>query len=141
MQAGRSGTEITNGYVYSEKFVTLYDKEIAYPDILYWNSSGTTGSVSLSSSISNYNFIEIIYADDWGYEKSEKVYTNGNSSVNVSLTAQRVSDGNLNSQNSLITISGSTITRQTSYTGTYTSWDNSVTLTRVGLIKYVVGYK
>ena len=117
------------------------DEYAIFGRTLYSNSSGSTGTITLNDSISNYSSIEIYYTDDLGNMKCEKIYNNNNSSAKASLTAERIASNTLNSQNSLIAISGTTLSRQSSNGGTYTSWDNSINTSTCCPIRYVLGYE
>ena len=128
-------------FVKTSKYLDENNNEITYPDIIYNNNSGSTGTIALTKSISNFNFIEIYYADDQGNMKCEKIYNKKDSYATVSLTAQRIASNTVDSQNSLITISGSTISHISSSGGTWTSWDNNIASGARCPIKYVFGYK
>lgn len=117
------------------------EEYVRFERTLYSNSSGSTGTINLDDNISNYNSIEIYYSDDQGNMKCEKIHNNKSSSAKVLLSTQRQASDTLDIQSSLITISGSTISHDTSHSGTWTSWDNKIVTGTRCSIKKVVGYE
>lgn len=111
----------------------------AKPISLYNNSSGTTGTVTLSQSVANFTYIEVYYKDDWNYSGMTKVYSaNGKTAL---LTATRIASNNsafIKSRN--VKLNGTQIT--TEYNGNWSSWDNSTSDTKTYISIYKVnGYK
>lgn len=111
----------------------------AKPISLYNNSSGTTGTVTLSQSVANFTYIEVYYKDEWNYCGMTKVYSaNGKTAL---LTATRIASNNsafIKSRN--VKLNGTKIT--TEYNGNWSSWDNSTSDTKTYISIYKVnGYK
>ena len=111
----------------------------AKPISLYNNSSGTTGTVTLSQSVANFTYIEVYYKDDWNYSGMTKVYSaNGKTAL---LTATRIASNNsafIKSRN--VKLNGTQIT--TEYNGNWSSWDNSTSDAKTYISIYKVnGYK
>ena len=111
----------------------------AKPIILYNNSSGTTGTVTLSQSVANFTYIEVYYKDDYNYCGMTKVYrANGQTAM---LTASRIASNNsafIKSRN--VKLNGTQIT--TEYNGNWSSWNNSTSDTKTYISIYKVnGYK
>lgn len=111
----------------------------AKPISLYDNSSGTTGTVSLSQNVSNFKYIEIFYKDDWAQKKSDRIYKPTENRAQL-LTCRIVSNNSIFMRYKDVAISGTTITND--MVGNYTSWDNNTkdTTNNVSIYK-VLGYK
>ena len=56
------------------------------PTNLYTNTSGTSGSFTLSSSIANFSVIEVFFKTNDGYMGCQKAYNNYSSSCYLDLT-------------------------------------------------------
>lgn len=106
-------------------------------DVLYNNTSGSNGTITLSKSSANYDYIEIIYRTSNNYYASVKVYEpNGK---NVSMLAANSTTGYLYVKTTCVSISASTITplnysdtalRDNSYTSVNVS-ENKIYIVRV----------
>ena len=88
-----------------------YAKE---PEVLYYSSStGTNGTVTLSKSAANYNYLEVFYIDSEGYKGSNSLkvpYPNGKK---VTLITMYVDTGIHQMGSCVYSISGTTMTRGT----------------------------
>lgn len=79
-------------------------------DILYDNSSGTTGTVTLSENASDYDYLEIYYTNN-GQQRSMKVASPNGKVVMLDNWVYEESTTYLFTRINKITISGTTITR------------------------------
>lgn len=111
----------------------------AKPISLYNNSSGTTGTVTLSQSVANFTYIEVYYKDEWNYCGMTKVYSaNGKTALLVSNRISSSDGAFIKSRN--VKLSGTQII--TEYNGNWASWNNSVSDTKTYISIYKVnGYK
>ena len=111
----------------------------AKPISLYNNSSGTTGTVTLSQSVANFTYIEVYYKDEWNYCGMTKVYSaNGKTALLVSNRISNSDGAFIKSRN--VKLSGTQII--TEYNGNWASWNNSVSDTKTYISIYKVnGYK
>lgn len=110
--------------------------------VLYSNSSGSTGTITLNETANNFSMIEIFYGkDSQGYDSTKIFLPNGKT---ASLTATNMfSTTGIQTATKLVTISGTSITPNTSRCG-YVNSDGSVLKTAAEntiKIRYVVGYK
>ena len=127
-----NGTTVPQGYEKVEdKVVTLYE-----------NTAGTTGNVSLSKSIANYDYLDIMYGDSTR-KMVQRIATN---STTFNLSRQIVDNSkNVFYRNTQYTLSSNSISVQ--YFNAYTiySANNNIvfeTLTSSGVTIYkVIGYK
>ena len=111
-------------------------------DILYANTDGTTGNVSLSKSITNYKYLDIVYGDNTR-KMIQRIATN---STIFNLSRQVLdTDKNLFFRNAQYTLSSNSISVQ--YYNGYTIYAANgnitfETLTASGVTIYkVIGYK
>lgn len=127
-----NGTTVPQGYEKVEdKVVTLYE-----------NFDGTTGNVSLSKSITNYDYLDIVYGDNTR-KMVQRIATN---STIFNLSRQIIDNSkNVFYRNTQYTLSSNLISVQ--YFNAYTiySANNNIsfeTLTASGVTIYkVIGYK
>ena len=127
-----NGTTVPQGYEKVEdKVVTLYE-----------NSDGTTGNVSLSKSITNYDYLDIVYGDNTR-KMVQRIATN---STIFNLSRQIVDNSkNVFYRNTQYTLSSNSISVQ--YYNAYTIYaaNNNIvfeTTTASGITIYkVIGYK
>ena len=110
--------------------------------VLYSNSSGSTGTITLNETANNFSMIEIFYGkDSQGYDSTKIFLPNGKI---ASLTATNMySTTGIQTATKLVTISGTSVTPNTSRCG-YTNLDGSFFTTdaeNIIKIRYVVGYK
>ena len=111
----------------------------AKPKVLYNNSTGTTGTVTLSESAANFTLLKILYSDDWSQYKSDDVYSPNNKTVQL-LSCRIIENNSTFMRFRLVKISGTQITN--SDTGNWTSWNNSTNDTTSNIfIHQVLGYK
>lgn len=114
------------------------------PVVLYNNASGTTGTVQLSESTANFNYLEIFYARKSSVVQFEsvKVYSPNSKSIGLSLN---YSNGGDTSQyySKIVTISGTNIavTREIATTANGTYGTVSVAESTVINIYKVIGYR
>ena len=127
-----NGTTVPQGYEKVEdKIVTLYE-----------NADGTTGNVSLSKSITNYDYLDIVYGDNTR-KMVQRIATN---STIFNLSRQIVDNSkNVFYRNTQYTLTSNSISVQyyNAYT-IYASNNNIVfeTLSASGITIYkVIGYK
>lgn len=111
--------------------------------VLYSNSSGSTGTITLNETANNFSMIEIFYGkDSQGYDSTKIFLPNGKT---ASLTATNMySTTGIQTATKLVTISGTSVTPNTSRCG-YVNLDGS-SFSKTGAenmikIRYVVGYK
>ena len=127
-----NGTTVPQGYEKVEdKVVTLYE-----------NSDGTTGNVSLSKSITNYDYLDIVYGDNTR-KMVQRIATN---STIFNLSRQIVDNSkNVFYRNTQYTLTSNSISVQ--YFNAYTIYATNgnitfETLTSSGITIYkVIGYK
>ena len=110
--------------------------------VLYSNSSGSTGTITLNETANNFSMIEIFYGkDSQGYDSTKIFLPNGKT---ASLTATNMfSTTGIQTATKLVTISGTSITPNTSRCG-YVNSDGSALKTAAEntiKIRYVFGYK
>ena len=118
------------------------------PTTLYDNASGTGGSITLSQSAANFNYLEVIYSK-WGkYYASTKVHSP--SGKTVSLTDSYYDNSNAPDNNlhqiltTIISISGTSVTVLSGNTGlTNLNYNNQVGLFNNNelYIHRIIGYK
>ena len=127
-----NGTTVPQGY---EK---VEDKVV----ILYENADGTTGNVSLSKSITNYDYLDVVYGDNTR-KMVQRIATN---STIFNLSRQIVDNSkNVFYRNTQYTLSSNSISVQ--YFNAYTIYaaNNNIvfeTLSASGITIYkVIGYK
>lgn len=106
--------------------------------ILYYNTSGTTGSITLDETAANFDFMEIFYRNDWDEIKSDTVYVPNGKTFQPLVC--RITD-TVDLKSARFTISGTTITRNVDYNKSWTSWNNTIQdSTGINVIA-VVGFK
>ena len=105
-------------------------------DTLY-NSTATTGNVTLSASAANYTMMEIYFRDNDNHYNSTKVFSPNGKTVNLSMATNKTSGQN-NYKRREVTISTTSITNQS-----YGEQDGTATATSTNniYIYAVVGYK
>lgn len=105
------------------------------PVVLYNNTSGTNGNVTLSSSATNYTYLEIFYRGNDNQYSSVKVFEpNGK---NVSLLVSLTASSQIYFKQKIVNISGTSITNTNYSQGRFNAssqgWtnDNYIYITRV----------
>lgn len=111
--------------------------------VLYSNSSGSTGTITLNETANNFSMIEIFYGkDSQGYD-STKIYLPNGKTASLTVTNMYSTTG-IQTATKLVTISGTSVTPNTSRCG-YLNLDGSSFLKtdaeNIIKIRYVVGYK
>lgn len=110
--------------------------------VLYSNSSGSTGTITLNETANNFSMIEIFYGkDSQGYD-STKIFLPNGKTASLTVTNMYSTTG-IQTATKLVTISGTSVTPNTSRCG-YTNLDGSFFKTGAEntiKIRYVVGYK
>ena len=110
--------------------------------VLYSNSSGSTGTITLNETANNFSMIEIFYGkDSQGYD-STKIFLPNGKTASLTVTNMYSTTG-IQTATKLVTISGTSVTPNTSRCG-YTNLDGSFFKTgaeNMIKIRYVVGYK
>ena len=115
------------------------------PTILYNNTTGSNGTITLSSSANNFTYIEIFFRDtSYNFYNSVKVYSPNNKIINLSTTHVFSQSGTMFVSSRKVLISGTSIKNQSGAVddyGVYASWNNEVEKTnRINIVK-VNGYK
>lgn len=109
------------------------------PVVLYNNTNGATGTVTLSETAANFQYLEILYSKG-GIYQSVKVYSPNNKKVSL-LVGYLNSSSEAQLQLAKATISGTQITRDTGgYINFSTSSHSMGTSTEVGIHR-VLGYR
>lgn len=105
-------------------------------DTLY-NSTATTGAVTLSASAANYTMMEIYFRDNDSHYNSTKVFSPNGKTVNLSMFSN-TTNGQNNYKRREVSISGTSITNQS-----YGEQDGGAAATSTNniYIYAVVGYK
>lgn len=104
--------------------------------VLYDNSTGTTGNVSLSDSISNYRLLEIHYFNkDW---QKYFVFITSTEYSTVSMGGQYVDSNGADVYTAVLTLSSNTITRNDTY---FSSKGGNPFAYNPFKINKVIGYK
>ena len=84
-------------------------REINSAKVLYHNSSGSNGTITLNETTANFSYIEIFYKDGMGSHKSVKCYNPDGKTYQVEVMYPTIN--NMYTQINLIKISGTSITR------------------------------
>ena len=149
------GSGGTNHGVYSKKlgkWILHGDENYVYingintnrlvPVSLYDNSSGTTGTVTLSETSANFNYLEVFYCDNNNRQfQSKKILDPNNKSITLSAIEPSSDGKSLPTRASKYTISGATITYNFATYGVI--WSGGTNLEQTAYIKIVkvLGYK
>lgn len=109
---------------------------------LYNNTSGTTGTVTLSESANNFNYLEIFYKE-YSYFKSTKIYAPNNKSAILNTSHYNGGQSFYHTATKLISISGTSITVNTTDLGRVNIYGTSNQLSTENTIYIVrvVGYR
>ena len=109
------------------------------PVVLYNNTSGTTGTATLSETAANFQYLEIFYSKG-GIYNSVKVYSPNNKKASL-IIGYLNSSADAQLQLAKVTISGTQITRDTSgYINFGTTTHSMGTGTEVAIYR-VLGYR
>ena len=104
---------------------------------LYNNSSGNNGTITLSETAANFQYIEIFYGGGGGQHRSVKVYSPNGKVANLIWTTHDTANIVFRSAN--YSISGTAISR-TSETK-YDKYNNTITSSTETTIYKVIGYR
>ena len=134
------GKQAANVTMSSTNWAKIRDSE-NWGKTLYDNSSGTTGTVTLSESAANYLYLELFFTDNNKTRLySTKIYNPNGKKVN--LFATEINNTTLNIRASTRTISGTSITVDSSlYKTIGTNGIEDTNTTNYLYITKVIGYK
>lgn len=110
--------------------------------VLYSNSSGSTGTITLNETANNFSMIEIFYGKDGQGCDSTKIFLPNGKTASLTVTNMYSTTG-IQTATKLVTISGTSVTPNTSRCG-YANLDGSFFKTdaeNIIKIRYVFGYK
>ena len=110
------------------------------PTTLYDNSSGSNGTITLSSNISNFSYIEILFRDDWSLTSSEMTVL-GRPNVMLSVSRYTVASQTVISHYRSINLNGTTLSTNGDIYGAHNSWNNSVGSDNCIYVYKVIGWK
>lgn len=108
---------------------------------LYYNASGTQSTIQLNDSSANYSYLEIYYMNDDDKTSCVKIDNPNGKSVELSMVAYW--SGLMYLRTAVVSISGTSITWNSNYTGWATVGANGTTTYNNNLIYItkIVGYK
>lgn len=112
------------------------------PVLLYDNSSGTTGTVTLSETAENFSYLEIFYCDNNSNQyQSKKIYSPNGKKITLSNIEPSQNGNNMYFRTSQYTINGQNITF--SYSSFTNIWVDGPAMesTAYNKIVRVIGYK
>ena len=113
--------------------------------MLYNNSSGSNGTITLSESSANFTYLEIFYFDNqYKYYSSVKVYSPNGKKVILHTANVFSKDGTAVIDTRKIKISGTSISNDDGTTNDYgalNTWNNSITASNRIYIVKVNGYR
>lgn len=92
------------------KKITQNNQPILMPYSLYTNDSGSNGTIALSDSAANYEFIEIFYKDDINQYTSTKIYQPNGKKITLFMSVVNPNNSQTFVQSSCKEISGTSIT-------------------------------
>lgn len=151
-------TYIVNGSYYSftalnttlesepatDKESTYYrtDSDIIIPTVLYNNASGTTGTVTLSKSAQDYNYLEIFYVNNHGdLNRSIRISAPNGKNISIESIEPNQSDAATYLRTAFYNISGNTITyKYATYTALYNNGEVQVNRNQYSKITKVLGW-
>lgn len=112
---------------------------------LYDNSSGTTGTVTLSESATNFTYIEIFYKNtQYNYYNSMKIFSANGKICNLNTIHVFSNSGTAAIDSRKVKISGTSINNESGTDDDYGSlntWNNSISKSnRISIVK-VIGYR
>lgn len=108
------------------------------PVVLYDNSTGTNGSVTLSSSAANYTYLEIFYKGNDSQYSSVKVFEpNGK---DVSMLVSLTYNNQIYLKQKIVTISGTSITSKNNSQGNFNASQQGWSNVNYIYITRVIGY-
>lgn len=113
--------------------------------ILYDNSSGTTGTVTLSESVANFSYLELFFKDSsYGYYNNIRIYSPNGKNVVLSTSHVFSQSGTIMVSTRRIKFSETTVSNYSGTNNDYghlNSWNNSIsTDNRISITK-IIGYR
>lgn len=110
---------------------------------LYYNSSGSNGTITLSESASQFSYLEIFYRSTYSHYSSVRVYAPNGKSALLSNSHVFPASGTLVTQSRVVLISGTSISTATGNEafGEWWSYDNHIEAVNQIYIYQVIGYK
>lgn len=110
---------------------------------LYYNASGSNGTITLSESASQFSYLEIFYRSTYNHYSSVRVYAPNGKSALLSNSHVFPTSGTLVTQSRVVLISGTSISTATGNEafGEWWSYDNHIEAVNQIYIYQVVGYK
>lgn len=122
--------------------VTVNGDMVRPSKTLYNNTTGTTGSVTLSESANNFNYLEIYYKE-YSYFSSTKIYAPNNKSAILNTSHYNGGQSFYHTATKLISISDTNITVDTDNLGRVNIYgtSNQVSTENTIYIVRVVGYR
>ena len=132
-----NSTSTDNQYPSAKAVYNLFNNET----VLYDDSTGSNGAITLSDSSANYTYLEIFYRNTDSFFSSIKVYSPNSKTICLSTPFVNQNGLTLNLASAIKLISGTTIS--TSYYGEakILSSGNTVSANNNIYITRVVGYK
>lgn len=127
LPVARGGTGKTSGTVYMV-------------DVLYNNTSGSNGTITLSASAANYTELEIMYRNSVGGEYNSTRVCNPNGKIAALVSVDTNSSGHMRLINKPVEISGTSIAQE-GYAGYADLYSGSYTAGNYIYIHKVIGYK
>lgn len=118
--------------------VNILEKINGY--ILYDNDTGSIGTITLSDSAANYNYIEIFYSKHSAYFSSVKVYNPNRKTISL-ITGYRSGNSFIQLQIAIIEINGTSITKTAPALINFDNGVFNIYDTDEVFIHRVVGYK
>lgn len=109
-------------------------------DVLYNNTSGSNGAITLSASAANYTELEIMYRNSVGGEYSSTRVCNPNGKIAALVSVDTNSSGHMRLVNKPVEISGTSIAQE-GYAGYADLYSGSYTAGNYIYIHKVIGYK
>lgn len=121
---------------------TSWEYLASCPTVLYNNSSGTTGTVTLSESAGNFNYLEIYYVNNHGdLNRSIRISAPNGKNISIESIEPNQSDAATYLRTAFYNISGNTITyKYATYTVLYNNGEVQVNRNQYNKITKVLGW-
>jgi len=122
---------------------TINNEPILMPHSLFTNATGTSGAVTLSDSASNYDFLEIYYFENHASQglTSRRIYDADGKTILLDSVAPDSTNVKIYISGTYYSISGTSISRSSSYSWAISSSPYAVGDTNQIYITKVIGYK
>ena len=126
---------------------SLIDLSSVTPVVLYNNTSGTTGNVTLSQSAANFSYLEIFYqyggTDTYANYDSTKIFSPNNKQVNLTVVMAGSAGTNIQFKTSIYKISGTNMTLSNWYGDGQVNNNSNTSVSKNATIRVVrvLGYK